>query len=81
MQILGKTSNMTAKKVRNILLKDERRQAEKNSDKISNVTILANRNSNHQSQKASGCSHCHKSGHKKIYVRKSTRNLCQLKLN
>ncbi|MCJ1346687.1 hypothetical protein MMC31_004905 [Peltigera leucophlebia] len=61
---LGLTSDMTAEKARDMLLEDERRQAEKNGDKASNATALAHRNSDHRGQEAGGCRHCHKPGHK-----------------
>ena len=64
MQIWGVTSDMTAEKARDMLLEDERRQAEKNGDKASNATALAHCNSDHQGQGAGGCRLCHKSGHK-----------------
>ena len=63
-QIWGVTSDMTAEKARDMLLEDERRQAEKNGDKASNATALAHRNSDHRGLEAGGCQHCHKPGHK-----------------
>lgn len=40
-------SNMTVEKKRDILLEDKNREVEKNGNKASNATALANCNSNH----------------------------------
>lgn len=56
---------MTVKKARDMLLEDERRQVEKNSNKASNVTALAHCNSDHRNQEVGGYQYCYKSGHKK----------------
>ena len=55
---------MTAKKAREILLEDERRQIEKNGDKALNATAFTHRNFENRGQEASGCQHCQKPGHK-----------------
>ena len=64
-QIWGVTSDMTAKKARDMLLEDERKQAKKNGNKASNVTALVHCNSDYRGQEAGGCQHYHKPGHKK----------------
>lgn len=55
---------MTAKKVRDMLLENECKQAEKNNDKVLNATAFAHCNFDNQDEKASGCQHCHKPSNK-----------------
>ena len=54
-QIWEMISNMTIKKVQDMLLKNEYRQVEKNGNKALNATALAHRNFNNYGQKVGSC--------------------------